>query len=133
MPRSQPTKTILIVDDDPTQLDLLELILAEEHCYRLLRARSGRQALCVVAETPEPPDLFVVDYSMPGMDGLELYDHLHAQAGCEHIPGIMVSSSLPPREELEKRALVGVQKPYDIDQLTRRIEAVISTAHKTLV
>jgi CheY-like chemotaxis protein len=129
-PRSQPP-TILVVDDDPCLLDIAELILAGEYGYRVLSASSPELALRLVATAPAHPDLFLLDYLMPGMNGLELYDRLHTQPGCEHIPGIIVSAYLPPSEELERRNLVGLGKPYDLDSFTTLVEDVISTAHKT--
>jgi CheY-like chemotaxis protein len=120
-----------VVDDDPTLLDLTALILANEDGYRVLCASSGELALRMVATAPHPPDLFLLDFLLPGMNGLELYDRLHTQPGCESIPGIIVSAYLPPRDDLEQRNLVGLGKPYDLDSFTTLVEDVISTAHKT--
>jgi CheY-like chemotaxis protein len=128
-----PVRTILAVDDDPRLLDLLGRILTGEDGYHLLRAESGQEALRLLAEADSPPDLFLLDYSMPGMDGLELFDRLRAQPRYAHISGIMVSACLPPIEDLERRGLVGIQKPYDLDRLISTIEDVLITAHKTPV
>ena len=124
--RSQPT--ILVVEDDPLLLDLAEELLTEEH-YRVLRATSGPQALQVAAG--ERPHLFLLDYLLPGgMTGLELFDLLHARPGNETIPAILVSASLPTQEELARRAITGLQKPYEIETLVAEIAALISTAHR---
>ena len=131
--RDHPLKTILAVDDDQRMRDLLGRILTEEDGYRLLLADSGEAALCLVAAADAAPDLFLLDYSMPGMDGLELFDRLHRQPRLAHIPGIVVSAYPPPDEELERRGLVGVPKPYDLGSLISTIEDVLITAHKTPV
>jgi CheY-like chemotaxis protein len=123
--RFQPT--ILVVEDDPLLLDLAEELLTEEH-YRVLRATSGPQALQVAAG--ERPHLFLLDYMLPGgMNGLELFDLLHARPGNEAIPALLVSASLPPQGELARRAIVALQKPYQIDALLAQVAALISTAH----
>jgi CheY-like chemotaxis protein len=118
--------TILVVDDDPLLLDLAEELLTEEH-YRVLRATSGPQALQIVVE--EHPQLFLLDYMLPGMSGLELFDLLHARPGYETIPAIMVSAALPAHDDLARRAVIGIQKPYEIDALLAQVVALISTAH----
>ncbi len=66
------------------------------------------------------PDLFLLDYHLPSMDGIELYDHLHATKGLEQIPAILLSANLP-RKELEKRKMVGVRKPFELDTLLNTI------------
>lgn len=124
----QSKPTVLVVDDDPAQFDPLALLLSEEH-YNVLSAGSGRQALNVVAQAAEPPQLFLFDYDLGEMTGLELYDCLHACPLYEHIPAIMVSCYLPQPEELQRRAITGIAKPYDLDVILARIADVISAAH----
>ena len=50
------------------------------------------------------------------MDGIELYDHLHATKGLEQTPAILLSANLP-RKELDKRKIVGVRKPFELGEL----------------
>ena len=83
-PTGQSKPTVLVIDADPTQLDLLAL-LSEEH-YNVLSAGSGRQALNVVSQAAKPPQLFLFDYDLGEMIGLELYDCLHACPPYEHRP-----------------------------------------------
>lgn len=104
----------------------MEELLTEEH-YCVLRATSGPHALQIVAG--EHPQMFLLDYMLPGMTGLELFDLLHAHPGYERIPALLVSAALPPQEELARRAVIGIQKPYEIDALLAQIVALISTAH----
>lgn len=123
----QSKPTVLVVDDDPAQLNLLALVLSEE-CY-VLRASSGQQALHVVDQAAGPLQLFLFDYNLGEMTGLELYDCLHARPAYEGVPAILVSCYLPQPEELDRRTITGITKPYDLDVLLAQVEAVISTAH----
>lgn len=117
------TPTILVVDDNPEILSLLELLLTSERSYRVLQATSGRQALEVTAQ--EYPDLLILDHNLAdGFTGIALYDQLHAREGWKNIPALMVSAALPMRE-LEKRSLLGIQKPFDIDDLLEHIDTLL--------
>ena len=119
---------VLVVDDDPCQLELLAFALSEER-YSVLKASSGWRALQVVAQAVEPPQLFLLDYHLGDMTGLELYDLLHVREGCERTAAVLLSCYLPPLEELQKRSIIGIGKPYDLDAILVRIASVISTAH----
>jgi hypothetical protein len=59
------------------------------------------------------------------MQGLDLYDRLHAIKELEHVPAIIVSAVLPKRE-LEQRNLIGINKPFDMDRLLDAIEHVLA-------
>ena len=78
------TKTILVVEDDRDVGELLDLTLTYETPHHALLVADGFQALQVV--TAIKPDLLILDYHFPRMDGIELYDHLHATEGLEDTP-----------------------------------------------
>lgn len=120
--------TVLVVEDDQCLLKLLTDLLTDERYY-VLRAASARQALRVVAQAEELPQLFLFDYNLGETTGLELYDYLHARAGFKDIPAILVSADLPEQDELDRRSIVGMRKPYDIDVLLERVAAVMSNNH----
>lgn len=119
---------VLVVDDDPCQLELLAYLLSEER-YSVLKASSGWRALQVVAQAAQPPQLFLLDYHLGDMTGLDLYDLLHEREGCERTAAILLSCYLPPLDELQKRSIIGISKPYDVDAVLVQIASVISTAH----
>ena len=66
--REEPDK-VLMVDDNPTNLQVLQATLAGQG-YRLLAARDGASALSIVAKAT--PDLILLDIMMPEMDGFEV-------------------------------------------------------------
>ena len=80
--------TLLIVDDDVQIRTLLEALLQAQG-YRTLTASSGEQALATVAQ--QPPDLILLDATMPGIDGYQVARRLKANASTANIPIIMLS------------------------------------------
>ena len=92
---SEKKCTILIVDDTPENMDLLEVILAAE--YTILTATRGAEAL-VIARTAQP-DLILLDIMMPGMDGYEVCRTLKADVATQKIPVIFVTALLKPGDE----------------------------------
>jgi sigma-B regulation protein RsbU (phosphoserine phosphatase) len=81
---------ILIVDDEPFNVDYLEQEL-EELDYLTISATNGREALDKVQS--ESPDLVLLDIMMPVMDGFEVLMHLKAEPGTRDIPVIVISAS----------------------------------------
>ncbi|MDX8398891.1 MAG: two-component system response regulator [Gallionellaceae bacterium] len=79
---------LLLVDDEPQNLQLLRLILRDE--YDLIFAKSGEDALNVVLE--HHPDLILLDVMMPGMDGHEVCRRLKEDKRCCYIPVIFVTA-----------------------------------------
>jgi len=84
-------------------------MLLTESPYQALLVTDGFQALKMVHELK--PSLFLVDYQLPGMDGIALYDHLHAITDLADIPAIIISANLPTRS-LQERHLTGIAKPF---------------------
>ena len=62
----------------------------QETFHQPLLVTNGFQTLQVIHDIT--PDLSLLDYHLPGMNGLELYNHLHAVKGLEEVPTIMVSA-----------------------------------------
>jgi CheY-like chemotaxis protein len=116
-------KLILMVEDDADIGFFLEQIIVQETFHQPLLVTSGFQALQVIHDIT--PDLLFLDYQLPGMNGLELYDHLHTMKGLEEVPAIMVSARLP-RQELDRRNIVGMSKPLDLDELLETIEQLVA-------
>ena len=117
------TKTILLVEDDAAIAELLVQIIVQETPYRVLSVPDGLQALDMVKNIR--PDLLLLDYWMPVIHGIELYDRLKAMRGMEQIPTIMLSVN-PPLQEIKKRQITCVRKPFDVDQLLRTIQSLMS-------
>jgi len=80
---------ILVVDDKPENVDILNATLRKD--YRVKVALDGEKALEVVG-AEEPPDLILLDIMMPGMDGYEVCRRLKASAITKKIPVIFVTA-----------------------------------------
>jgi len=128
---TQPS--ILVVDDLPQNVRLLEAILAPRG-YRVSAAHSGREALAVVAE--EPADLVLLDILMPEMDGYEVCRALRAQPDTSFLPVVMITAS----GEQEKVAAIEagaddfIAKPVDQAELLARVKSLlrIKSYHDTI-
>src|SRR5260370_37997282 len=82
-------RLILIVEDDPDIGPvMLQAITSEDH-YQAVLVSEGAQALSLVEYLT--PALFLLDYHLPGLTGVDLYDRLQAQSGLEHLPAILMS------------------------------------------
>lgn len=89
------TRTILIVDDTPENVSLLEAVLSAEYTVRT--ASRGSEALEIVREMP--PDLILLDVIMPEMNGYQVCMALKANAATKRIPVIFVTALLNPGDE----------------------------------
>jgi two-component system cell cycle response regulator len=119
------TARVLIVDDIPTNVRLLEARLAAEY-YEVLTASSGREALDICAR--EAIDIVLLDVMMPEMDGFEVCLHLKSDPDTAHIPVLMVTALDQPSDRvrgLEVGADDFLTKPVDDVQLMARVKSLV--------
>jgi CheY-like chemotaxis protein len=117
------SKTILVVEDDEVTGSLISEIITQETPHRVLLARDGFQALELVREFETRPQLFILDYRMPGMNGINLYDQLHAISELDQIPAIILSASIEEqKDQIQARNIIGLGKPFDTDEFLLTIE-----------
>lgn len=117
-------KVILIVEDDEAIGDLLVQVLKSEAPYTVLLAADATQALETVKSIK--PNLYILDYHLPGIDGLELHDRLHAIEGLEAISTLMVSSHSPSRQTMQQRRITYLKKPFELSDILRAIESLLT-------
>jgi adenylate cyclase len=125
--------TILVVDDVPHNIRLLEAVLAPRG-YTVSSATSGADALAKVAI--ERPDLMLLDVLMPGMDGYAVCRELRADPATRLLPVIMITASGEQQKvsALEAGADDFVQKPFNQAELLARVVSLlrIKTFHDTI-
>src|SRR5215467_8943237 len=115
-------KSILVVEDDSDIGLFLVQAISQETQHQALLVTDGFQALKAI--TSIKPNLFILDYWLPSMNGIDLYDRLHATNGLEDIPAIMISAQLP-RRELIKRNIHSLNKPLELDEFLRLVERLL--------
>lgn len=120
------TTTILVVEDDADIREFIGLLISTLPGYHYSLVPDASQALHFVQGVK--PDLFILDYRLPGMNGLELYDQLHATPGLEAIPAILMAATRLEalRSEIDKRQLTAFEKPFDLDAFLLTVQRMLS-------
>ncbi|HLI05048.1 MAG TPA: response regulator [Ktedonobacteraceae bacterium] len=117
-------KTILIVDDDGDIATVLADAISTETPYQPLVAASAAQASRLVQRVK--PDLLILDYHLPGLNGIELYDWLHTDPLFENTPALLLTASQQmPYREIISRHIVGLGKPIELDQFLATIHQLL--------
>ncbi len=122
MSSSDRKKDIMVVDDQPVNLRLMETMLGQQG-YSVRSFPRGRQALAAATQTP--PDLILLDISMPEMDGFEVCRRLRSEASLAAIPVIFLSGLDGEEDKLsafESGGFDYVTKPFGFREITARIE-----------
>src|SRR5258708_26189377 len=120
------TKTILVVEDDSSISSFLEEAIEQETPYRAIVASDSHAALKLVQHFT--PCLFILDYGLPDMNGIELYDRLHLNHALAPIPAILITSSRQlPQQQLHQRHLIAFRKPFDLDPFLATIENLLAS------
>jgi CheY-like chemotaxis protein len=116
---------ILVVDDEPVSLMLLDTILSRSN-FAVSTAASGMDALAHLNK--EPCDLMILDLLMPDMDGLTLLKQLREDPKFENLPIIVftaVSQNRVRQEAFQKGATTFLTKPVSSRELTRVVNKYI--------
>lgn len=121
MPTEAPPPTVLIVDDDPVNLEVLATLL-RRHGYRVLQALDGRRAHGIAAQAR--PDVVLLDVQMPGPDGYDTCRAIRAEPGLEDTSVLFVSAQREVEHKVRGFAAGGVDyidKPFHHDELLSRV------------
>lgn len=122
--QSLQSATILIVEDDTDIGHFLQQLIEDETPYHTVVVNNGLTAL---EQAPQlHPCLLLLDYRLPGINGLELYDHLQQAVELHNVPAIMMSATLPVKE-LEQRGIYQLRKPMDIGGVLRMITHALAS------
>ena len=119
--------SILVVEDDKHVGEFLQQAIDEYTPYQTTVVHDGTHALEKAQQIQ--PCLLLLDYKLPGINGLEVYDRLQSMEETRGVPAIMMSASLPT-EEIQSRGIYQLRKPMDIGNVIRMITHALATSEE---
>jgi two-component system sensor histidine kinase/response regulator len=125
---SPKTARILVVDDAPDNLFLIESILDEEG-YESILVEDGASALAEIETSP--PDLLLLDVMMPGMDGFEVTRRIRQQPTLPYIPILLITAydEASVVQGLDSGADDFIRKPVEVEELLARVRSLLRLKH----
>lgn len=124
-------KTILVVDDNPDVITSLKVGLEDSSLYRIFGAENGKKCLEMLNENIAP-DLIILDIMMPLMSGWEVFDQIKKNPSWNSIPIIFLTARTD-RTAKNAGSFLGddfIEKPFDIADLKKRIDNLLSNSSK---
>ncbi len=122
-----PLRTLLYVEDNPANLELVEQLIARRPDLRLLSAADGN--LAIEFARAYQPELILMDINLPGISGIEAMKMLRADPVTAHIPIIALSANAVPRD-IERALEAGffnyLTKPIKVNQFMDALDAALS-------
>ena len=121
-------KRVLVAEDDPDTATAIKATLEERLGIAVDHVTNGALVLDQISATH--PDLLILDVSMPGLNGIDVFDLLRSSASFIHVPVLFLTAQ-PDRAE-QAFARFGISdvmaKPFDADALVRRVDDLLSRA-----
>lgn len=114
---------VLIIDDDPKILQMIKTVLSREEGLRVITAESGFVAGLTIYTNM--PDIILLDFLMPNMDGFDVCHRLKSDEKTKDIPIIAVTALKEP-EEIKKMFSAGIadliSKPFKSEELLKKVK-----------
>lgn len=127
-------ESILLVDDNQANLQMLFQLLEKSVGGKLLVAKNGETALNIARKIK--PDLVLLDIMMPGIDGFEVCRRLRADPALKHIPVIILTAMADPKlnaQAFKAGANLALRKPAEAATILRTLQAAVAlSATKTV-
>jgi DNA-binding response OmpR family regulator len=124
---SERPARILVVDDDESDRQLLEVLLAAEG-FIIVTAASGAEGLAVIAR--DPPDLILLDVMMPDVDGFAVCRRIKEDARLKEVPVIFLTAKGGGEalaEGFESGALMYINKPFTANKLLTIVHTMLES------
>ena len=124
-------RTLLYVEDNPANLQLVVQVLARRPNMRLLSARTG--TLGIELARTSRPDVILMDINLPGMSGIQAMQILRADAATAHIPVVALSANAIPRDVergLEAGFFRYLTKPIKVNEFMDTLDVALKFAEK---
>ena len=126
LPRSAPLRTLLYVEDNPANLELVEQLIARRSDLRLLTAADGN--LGIEFARVYQPDVILMDINLPGISGIDAMTMLRQDPTTAHIPIIALSANAVPRDiehGLEAGFFNYLTKPIKVNQFMDALDVAL--------
>lgn len=120
--------SVLIVEDDECIAALIADALREETNVRPFILHNGSDAIRFLAE--RPIDLLILDYQLPGANGLEVYDTMRQNVRTRHTPVLFITAN-DRRAEFRRRGLTYMRKPFNLFELLATVEERLSQPQRS--
>jgi PAS domain S-box-containing protein len=124
-------RTLLYVEDNPANLQLVERIMARRPDIRLLSAKNG--TLGIELARTSRPDVILMDINLPGMSGIKAMQILRADTATAHIPVVALSANAIPRD-IERGLEAGffryLTKPIKVNEFLDTLDVALDFAEK---
>jgi len=122
-------RTLLYVEDNPANLQLVEQIIARRPDIRLLSARDGNRGIELARAAR--PDVILMDITLPGMSGIKAMQILRADTATAHIPVVALSANAMPRD-IERGLEAGffryLTKPIKVHEFMETLDVALAFA-----
>ncbi|WP_378178703.1 response regulator [Aquimarina sp. SS2-1] len=121
-------KFLLIEDDEIERLKFVRVLDKNNYQYKLLEAQNGEEALDILQNREEFPDLILLDLNMPRMSGLEFLKILKSNEKLKYIPVVILSTS-NNHKDLKQSYEAGIAgyivKPLKYEDYVEKIKALV--------
>jgi PAS domain S-box-containing protein len=131
LPAGAPQRTLLYVEDNPANMDLVEQLIARRPDMRLLTAVNGSLGIEIARATR--PQVILMDINLPGISGIEAMKILREDPATAHIPIVALSANAMPRDiakALEAGFFRYLTKPIKVEQFMDTLNAALEFAEK---
>ncbi len=118
-------KVVLVVEDDPDIGAFLVQAIQQETPSQAVLATDGQEALDLIQLFM--PDALVLDYNLPAMTGIALYDSVRARTKRADIPALLITAfSFKCEKEARARHLPLLKKPFELSDLLNQVEQLLA-------
>jgi len=132
MPHGTPLHTLLYVEDNPANLELIERLIARRTDLRLISAVDGNSGIEFARSFL--PEVILLDINLPGISGIQTLSILRADPATAHIPVVALSANALP-QDIEKGLAAGfflyLTKPIKLNEFMEALDAALDYAQAT--
>ena len=128
-PVTSTAPLIVVVEDDEATREVVQIVIESETSYRTLLISSGKETLQRIEEVKQArPGLFLLDFQLPFMNALDLYDQLHTIPELRNVPAIIMTASTISEAQQEAIAARHIEifwKPFEVQDMLACIERTL--------